>query len=274
MKLLRYGPAGHEKPGMWDGSQVRDLSAHVGDIGPQTLGPDTIARLASLDADALPVVQPERIGCALADVPNFHCVGLNYRAHAAEVGQDIPSEPVLFSKATSCLAGPTDDIRLPRGSTRTDWEIELGIVIGTGGYDIPETSAMDHVAGFVIVNDLSERSFQFDHGGQWGKGKSSPGFGPVGPWLVTPDELNWPLRLSLSVNDTQMQVSDTNDMIFSVPFMVSYLSRFMTLRAGDLIATGTPPGVGVGRSPQQFLAPGDQVVARIDGLGEQRQTVV
>lgn len=274
MKLLRYGPMGAEKPGLWDGSVVRDVSAHVADIGPDTVGPEVMGRLAALDPADLPVVEPDRIGCALADVRNFHCVGLNYRAHAAEVGQDIPREPVLFSKASSCLAGPTDDIRLPRGSTRSDWEVELGIVIGTGGYDIPESAAMDHVAGFVIVNDLSERAFQFDHGGQWGKGKSSPGFGPVGPWLVTPDDVVWPMGLSLSVNGEEMQRSDTGDMIFAVPFVVSYLSRFMALRAGDLIATGTPPGVGVGRSPQRFLAAGDEVVARIDGLGEQRQRVV
>lgn len=274
MKLLRYGPKGAERPGLWDGSAVRDLSAHVADIGPETVVPEVLARLAALDLEELPVVVPDRIGCALADVTNFHCVGLNYRAHAAEVGQDIPREPVVFSKATSCLAGPMDDIRLPRGSERTDWEVELGIVIGTPGYDIPEAAVMDHIAGFVIVNDLSERAFQFDHGGQWCKGKSSPGFGPVGPWLVTPDELNWPLGLSLSVNGQEMQRSDTGDMIFPVAEVVSYLSRFMALRAGDLIATGTPSGVGNGKSPPQFLRAGDEVIARIDGLGEQRQRVV
>ena len=278
MKFLRYGEAGREVPAMIGGDGViRDLSAHTGDFAGEALGIDNLARLGALDPASLPAL-PEggRIGCALADVPNFLCVGLNYGRHAAEIGVPQPEEPVLFSKATSCLAGPYDDLRLPVGSTQTDWEIELGLVIGREARNVSVQEALSYVAGFCIVNDVSERDYQMNHGGQWMKGKSAPGFGPVGPWLVTPDEITDPqnLTLALAVNGKVQQSSNTSDMIFSLAEIIAAMSHYMTLRVGDLIATGTPEGVGLGQTPQKFLRSGDVMDLQIQGLGQQHITVL
>jgi 2-keto-4-pentenoate hydratase/2-oxohepta-3-ene-1,7-dioic acid hydratase in catechol pathway len=256
---------------------IRDLSAHTGDFAGTALGIDNLARLGALDPAGLPAL-PEggRIGCALADVPNFLCVGLNYGRHAAEIGVPQPEEPVLFSKATSCLAGPYDDLRLPVGSTQTDWEIELGMVIGREARNVSVQDALSYVAGFCIVNDVSERDYQMNHGGQWMKGKSAPGFGPVGPWLVTPEDIEDPqnLNLALAVNGMVQQSSNTSDMIFSLAEIIASMSHYMTLRVGDLIATGTPEGVGLGQTPQKFLRRGDILELQIQGLGQQRTAVL
>ncbi len=278
MKFLRYGEAGREVPAMIDGDGViRDLSAHTADFAGEALGINNLAHLGALDPASLPAL-PEggRIGCALADVPNFLCVGLNYGRHAAEIGVPQPEEPVLFSKATSCLAGPYDDLRLPVGSTQTDWEIELGMVIGREARNVSVQEALSYVAGFCIVNDVSERDYQMNHGGQWMKGKSAPGFGPVGPWLVTPDEITDPqnLTLALAVNGKVQQSSNTSDMIFSLAEIIAAMSHYMTLRVGDLIATGTPEGVGLGQTPQKFLRSGDVMDLQIQGLGQQHITVL
>ncbi len=277
MKFLRYGEAGQEVPAMMgpDGV-IRDLSAHTGDFSGEAVSIDNLTRLAALDLESLPVLPDDgRIGCALADVPNFLCVGLNYGRHAAEIGVEQPSEPVLFSKATSCLAGPNDDLYLPAGSTQTDWEIELGMVIGREASNVSVADAMSYVAGFCIVNDVSERDYQMNHGGQWMKGKSAPGFGPVGPWLVTPDDISDPqnLNLSLTVNGVVQQNSNTEDMIFSLAEIIAAMSRYMILRVGDIIATGTPEGVGLGQKPQRFLRSGDVMELHIQGLGQQRVTI-
>ncbi|MGR3464441.1 fumarylacetoacetate hydrolase family protein [Limimaricola sp.] len=276
MKLLRYGPLGHEKTGLLDAEGgLRDLSEHLPDLsGPALAG---LGRIAAIDPETLPLVdRPERIGACLSRVPNFFCVGLNYARHAAEAGAKPPAEPILFSKAASALSGPFDPIILPRGSEKTDWEVELGVVIGAETHDIPVARALDHVAGYCTINDVSERAFQTERGGQWIKGKSAPSFGPVGPWLVTADEIPDPqsLRLSLTLNGEVMQDDTTADMIFSVAEIVSYMSGFMKLMPGDVIATGTPSGVGMGMSPQRFLRPGDVVEAQVEGLGQQHQQVV
>ena len=278
MKLLRFGPAGHEKPGMLDAAgRVRDLSAHVADLAGEALLPVTQRRLAGLDPTSLPLVEgTPRIGPCVAGTGKFVCVGLNYSDHAAETGAAVPSEPVIFMKATSAIVGPDDMVEIPRGSTATDWEVELGIIIGRPAKYVSEAEAMDHIAGYCVVNDVSERVFQTERQGQWTKGKSCDTFGPIGPWLVTRDEIPDPGRLGMwcDVNGTRMQQGSTATMIFGVAFIVSYLSQFMSLHTGDIISTGTPPGVGMGRKPPLYLKPGDVMRLGIDGLGEQRQNVV
>ncbi|SMX41601.1 fumarylacetoacetate hydrolase family protein [Maliponia aquimaris] len=278
MKLLRFGAAGQEKPGMLDkDGQVRDLSAHVADFAGEGVSLEALDRIRALDLSSLPVVaEPGRIGSCLASVPNFYCVGLNYAKHAAESNMAIPAEPILFSKATSALSGPFDPVVIPRNSAKADWEVELGVVIGKEALYVSEADALSHVAGYCVINDMSEREFQLEKGGQWIKGKSAPTFGPTGPWLVTADEVPDPqaLKLSLDLNGATVQDSDTSDMIFGVATIVSYMSRFMKLVPGDIIATGTPSGVGMGMKPQRFLKPGDVMVVRVEGLGEQRQEAV
>ncbi|MHA6262550.1 fumarylacetoacetate hydrolase family protein [Arenibacterium sp. CAU 1754] len=278
MKLLRFGPAGQEKPGLLDDNgQVRDLSGHVDDFAGQTVSIEALNALRAIDADSLPVVaEPGRIGSCVASVPNFYCIGLNYAKHAEESGMPAPSEPILFSKASSSLSGPYDPVIIPRNSTKSDWEVELGVVIGREASYVSKEDALDYVAGYCTINDVSEREFQIEKGGQWIKGKSAPTFGPAGPWLVTADEVGDPqaLKVSLDLNGETVQNSNTSDMIFSVREIVSYMSQFMKLLPGDLIATGTPSGVGLGMSPQRFLKPGDVMVVRVEKLGEQRQETV
>jgi 2-keto-4-pentenoate hydratase/2-oxohepta-3-ene-1,7-dioic acid hydratase in catechol pathway len=278
MKLLRFGPAGQERPGMLDAEgKIRDLSAILPDITGATIGRDSLAKLAALDPATLPSIygQP-RIGPCVTGVPKFIAVGLNYSDHAAETGQPIPTEPILFHKATSCIVGPNDDVMQPKDSTKLDWEVELGIVIGSVARHVDESAAFDHIAGFCVINDVSERAFQIERQGQWTKGKGCDTFGPIGPWLVTADEVPnlSDLAMYCDVNGERRQNGTTQTMIFKVPFLVSYISRFMTLMPGDVIATGTPPGVGLGMKPPQFLNPGDEMRLGISGLGEQRQRVV
>lgn len=277
MKLVRYGPAGHEKPGAIDGEgHVRDLSAHVADLDAAALAPAALARLAALDPSALPLVDGNpRLGVPVAGIGNLVCVGLNYRDHAIEAGMEIPGEPVLFMKSTNALNGPHDPVVLPRGCEKGDWEVELAMVIGTTARYVSEEEALGHVAGYCICNDVSERSFQLERGGQWVKGKSCDTFAPLGPWLVTTDEAPDPqsLGLWLDVSGERMQHGTTANMIFGVACLVSYISRFMTLAPGDVISTGTPAGVGLGRKPPRYLRPGDVMTLGIDGLGEQRQEV-
>lgn len=278
MKLVRYGPAGHEKPGAIDGEgRVRDLSAHVADLDAAALAPAALARLAALDPSALPLVDGNpRLGVPVAGIGNLVCVGLNYRDHAIEAGMEIPDEPVLFMKSTNSLNGPHDPVVLPRGGEKGDWEVELAMVIGTAARYVSEEEALGHVAGYCICNDVSERSFQLERGGQWVKGKSCDTFAPLGPWLVTTDEVPDPqnLGLWLDVSGERMQDGTTANMIFGVAYLVSYISRFMTLAPGDVISTGTPAGVGLGRKPPRYLRPGDVMTLGIDGLGVQRQEVV
>ena len=278
MKLLRYGAAGAEKTGMLDrDGQVRDLGATVPELAGAAVSIEALDKLRGIDPATLPLVEdPGRIGSCLAWVPNFFCVGLNYARHAAETGATPPAEPILFSKATSALSGPNDPVVIPRESVKGDWEVELGVVIGRETLYVSEDDALDHVAGYCVINDVSERAFQAERGGQWIKGKSAPTFGPTGPWLVTADEVPDPqaLALSLDLNGERVQDSSTDDMIFSVRQIVSYMSRFMKLVPGDIIATGTPSGVGLGMKPQRFLKPGDVMTVRVEGLGEQRQDVV
>ncbi len=275
MKLLRFGPVGQEKPGLLDGDgRVRDLSGKVDDFAGAGVSLAALDKIRALDVDVLPVVEnPGRIGPCLASVPNFYCIGLNYALHAQESGLPIPEEPIMFSKASSALSGPFDPVIIPRKSQKADWEVELGVVIGRDALYVPEEDALDYVAGYCVVNDVSEREFQIERGGQWIKGKSAPTFGPTGPWLVTADEIPDPqvLDLSLDLNGETVQNSNTADMIFSVRQIVSYMSQFMQLQAGDLIVTGTPSGVGMGMNPQRFMKPGDEMVVRVQGLGEQRQ---
>jgi 2-keto-4-pentenoate hydratase/2-oxohepta-3-ene-1,7-dioic acid hydratase in catechol pathway len=278
MKLLRYGPRGQEKPGMLDnGNQIRDLSGIVADIDGRSIRPENLAKLFAIDPASLPLVGGNpRLGPCVAGVGKFMCIGLNYSDHAAESGMQVPDEPVLFMKATSAISGPNDDIVIPRGSKKTDWEIELGVVIGQTAKYVPVEKALDHVAGYCVVNDLSERAFQLETSGQWVKGKSCDSFGPIGPWLVTKDEVADPqdLAMWLEVNSHRYQNGSTRTMIFGVAEIVSYLSRFMSLHPGDLISTGTPPGVGLGLTPQVYLKPGDVVRLGIAGLGEQQQLCV
>lgn len=278
MKLLRYGPSRGERPGLLDSEgRIRDLSAIVPDISGKTLSRSGIEALQRLDPATLPlVVEPVRLGPCVAGVGDFIAVGLNYADHARESGLPIPDEPVLFNKATSSIAGPDDPIPVPPGSTKLDWEVEIAIVIGETAYDIPESAAPDAIAGYCICHDVSERSFQNERGGQWTKGKSAPGFGPLGPWLVTPDELGdvQSLAMWLDVNGARMQTGSTATMIFPLHFLVSYVSRFVRLRPGDVITTGTPPGVGMGHRPPRYLKPGDRVELGIAGLGIQRQQVI
>jgi 2-keto-4-pentenoate hydratase/2-oxohepta-3-ene-1,7-dioic acid hydratase in catechol pathway len=278
MKLLRYGPAGQERPGLLDANnQIRDLSGVVPDISGQTLLPESIDRLRHVKPEGLPAVTGSpRIGACVGQVGKFICVGLNYSDHAAESGMPVPTEPILFMKATSCIVGPNDDILLPRGSQKTDWEVELGVVMGRGGKYIPETDALAHVAGYCVVHDISERAYQLEGTGQWVKGKSADTFGPIGPWLVTKDDVADPgnLRLWLDVDGTRHQDGSTKTLIFGVQYLVSYISRFMSLQPGDVITTGTPPGVGHGQKPPVYLRAGNEVRLGVEGLGEQRQRVV
>ncbi len=275
MKLLRYGPKGKEQPGMLDAHGVlRDLSPHLSDPAGPTVSLASIDKLRGLDPETLrPVDGTPRIGACLAYVPNFFCIGLNYAKHAAETGSPQPAEPILFSKASSALSGPFDPVVIPKDANQTDWECELGVVIGAACEHVSEAKALGRVAGYCIVNDVSERDFQLRRKGQWIKGKSAPGFGPAGPWLVTTDEVEDPqdLSLSLKVNGEIQQSSSTADMIFSVAEIISYMSRFMALQPGDIIATGTPEGVGMAQNPARFLKPGDEMELEVQGLGLQRQ---
>lgn len=276
MKLVRYGARGAEKPGLIDADGgIRDLSAHVADIAGDVLA--NLDRLQGIDPASLPLVEGNpRYGACVGQIGKFICIGLNYSDHAAESGMAVPPEPVIFAKYTSAVCGPHDDIIIPRGSEKTDWEVELAFVIGKSGKYIAEADAMDHVAGFCVCNDVSERAYQTERSGQWSKGKSSDNFGPIGPWLVTPDEVANPndLHMWLKVNGTQMQNGSTNTMVYQIPFLVSYLSQFFTLHPGDVISTGTPPGVGLGMKPPRYLKAGDVVELGIEGLGEQRQICV
>jgi len=277
MKLLRYGEVGSEKPGIVDAEGgVRDLSSHIPDLGAACLGEERLTALARLNPERLPLVEAGvRIGCPVANIGKVIAVGLNYAEHAQETGLTLPSEPILFMKATSAICGPNDDIVIPRDATKTDWEVELGVIIGKTARYVDERDALRHVAGYVVVNDISERAFQFERGGQWDKGKSCDTFCPVGPWLVTSDEIGDPQRLPiwLDVNGQRRQDSNTGDLVFNIAQLVSYISRFMTLYPGDLICTGTPPGVGFMHKPEPiFLKPGDVMTLGIDGLGVQRQS--
>jgi 2,4-diketo-3-deoxy-L-fuconate hydrolase len=278
MKLVRYGPRGAEKPGMVDAAgTLRDLSRHVDDIAGPALSPEVLGRLRSLDPESLPPVPGNpRLGPCVGRVGKFLCIGLNYADHAAESGTTVPPEPVIFSKATSAIIGPNDDVILPRGSIKTDWEVELGIVIGTAAKYVTEEDALAHVAGFCVINDLSEREYQLDRHGTWDKGKGCDTFGPIGPWLVTPDEVADPCDLAmwLEVNGRRFQDGSTATMVYRPAFLVSYVSRFMSLQPGDVISTGTPPGVGMGQKPPVFLKAGDRMELGIEGLGVQRQGVV
>lgn len=278
MKLLRYGPAGAEKPAIvaQDGT-VRDLSGVIADFTGDVLSDAGLARLAAIDPASLPQVSVERIGACVPRPGKFICVGLNYADHAKETGKAPPEEPILFMKATSAVVGPNDDVEIPRGSKKADWEVELGVVIGTRAKYVSEADALNHVAGYCVVNDVSERAFQSERGGQWTKGKSHDTFGPTGPWLVTRDEVADPQKLALwlDVDGVRRQTGNTNTMIFGVAHLVSYISQFMTLEPGDVIATGTPPGVGMGIKPEPvFLKPGQVMTLGIEGLGEQRQQTV
>lgn len=278
MKLVRYGKQGTERPGLIDGQgQLRDLSHVVPDIGGAQLGHDALAQLAKLNAEDLPAVSGQpRLGCPIASVGKCIGIGLNYIDHAQETGLPIPTEPIIFTKAISSLQGPDDDVVLPQDSTKADWEVELGVVIGTRASYVSEDQALDHVAGYVLANDISERAFQLERGGTWDKGKGCDTFGPLGPWLVTRDEVGDPgnLDLWLDVNGQRMQTGNTSKMIFNVTQIVSYVSRFMTLMPGDVIITGTPPGVGMGLKPAQFLKAGDVMTLGAQGLGTQTQRVV
>jgi 2,4-diketo-3-deoxy-L-fuconate hydrolase len=278
MKLVRYGKPGKEKPGLIDAQgQLRDLSAVMADIGPAQLGDVALAKLQRLNPDKLPLVKGKpRLGSPLQGVGKFIAIGLNYADHAAESGLPIPAEPVVFMKATSCIQGANDAVMLPKGSVKTDWEVELGVVIGTRARYVSQKDALNHVAGYCTVNDVSEREYQLERGGTWDKGKGCDTFGPLGPWLVTRDEVPNPQKLGLwlDVNGQRVQTGNTKTMIFGVAKIVSYLSQFMTLLPGDVITTGTPPGVGMGRKPPLFLKAGDTMVLGVEGLGEQHQTVV
>ena len=279
MKLLRFGPKGQEKPGMLDASgTIRDLSGVVADIDGSSIGADGLAKLAGLDTSTLPAVSGNpRLGPCVAGVGKFICIGLNYADHAAESGLEVPPEPVIFMKCTSAICGPNDDIEIPRTSEKTDWEVELGVIIGKHTKYVAEKDAMDHVAGYCVINDVSERAFQAERAGQWTKGKSHDTFGPIGPWLVTKDEVPDPqnLEMWLEVDGHRYQDGSTRTMVYKVPHLVSYLSQFMSLQPGDIISTGTPPGVGMGVKPNPvYLKPGQTMRLGIEGLGEQTQNTV
>jgi 2-keto-4-pentenoate hydratase/2-oxohepta-3-ene-1,7-dioic acid hydratase in catechol pathway len=278
MKLLRFGPPGKERPGVLhaDGT-IRELSGIVPDIGGETLLPASLERLKTIDPGTLPTVNGSpRIGPCVARIGKFVCIGLNYSDHAAESNMAVPKEPIVFMKATSAVCGPNDDVEIPRGSAKSDWEVELGVVIGKPAKYVSEADAMSHVAGYCVVNDLSERAFQLEGTGQWVKGKSADTFGPIGPWLVTPDEIPdcQNLDLWLELDGRRVQNGSTKTMVFGVQFLVSYLSRFMSLQSGDIISTGTPPGVGHGMKPPVYLRVGNELRLGVEGLGEQRQRVV
>lgn len=277
MKLLRYGNPGSERPGLIDADGViRDLSGHVPDIAGAALDPAALAKLAKLDPKSLaPVDGRPRLGPCVAGTGKFICIGLNYSDHAAETGASVPPEPIIFMKATSAIVGPDDDVLIPRGSEKTDWEVELGVVIGKSAKYVSEADALDHVAGYCVVNDVSERAFQTERSGQWTKGKSCDSFGPTGPWLVTKEEVADPqdLKMWLTVNGRTMQDGSTRTMVYGVAFLISYLSQFMSLQPGDIISTGTPPGVGMGMKPPLYLKAGDVIELGIEGLGRQKQNV-
>lgn len=276
MKFVRFGARGAEKPGIMDASgAIRDLSGQVDDIAGDVLG--RLAELGALAVESLPLAPADaRLGACVGGIGKYICIGLNYSDHAAESGMQVPPEPLTFAKYTTAVCGPNDPIIIPRGSEKTDWEVELAFVIGTRGKYIDEADALGHVAGYFVANDVSERSFQIERAGQWSKGKSSDNFGPIGPWLVTPDAAGdiGNLAMWLDVNGTRMQTGSTATMVYKVPFLISYLSQFFTLEPGDVIATGTPPGVGMGMTPPRYLAPGDVVTLGIEGLGAQRQVCV
>ncbi|WP_114284417.1 fumarylacetoacetate hydrolase family protein [Candidatus Halocynthiibacter alkanivorans] len=282
MKLLRYGPAGQEKPGLLDDQgRVRDLSDIIPDVAGAALLPETLAKIAALDVQDLPLVegvpqQDLRLGACVGNVGKFICIGLNYADHAEEAGMDIPPEPVIFNKFTSAIVGPDDDIQIPRASVKTDWEVELAVVIGKGGSYIDEADALDHVAGFCVVNDVSEREFQIERAGTWDKGKGCDTFGPTGPWLVTPDEAGDfdSLAMWLEVDGKRYQNGSSATMVYKIPHLISYCSQFMSLQPGDIISTGTPPGVGMGQTPPVYLKGGEVVRLGIEGLGVQTQKVL
>jgi 2,4-didehydro-3-deoxy-L-rhamnonate hydrolase len=278
MKLVRFGPAGAEKPGLIDREgAVRDLSGHVADIGGATLAPASLARLAAIDANTLPrVAAGVRLGAPVANVRNFIAIGLNYVDHAKETGAAIPSEPIIFSKLANTIVGPNDDVMVPRGSSKLDYEVEIAFVVGTRARYVAEDAALAHIAGYCICNDVSERNFQLERGGQWMKGKCAETFGPLGPWLVTRDEVGevQNLAMSLDVNGERRQTGNTKTMIFSIAHQLHYISQFMVLEPGDVVTTGTPPGVAAGMKPPRWLQPGDVMLLRIAGLGEQRCKVV
>lgn len=278
MKLLRYGPVGAEKPGLLDANgTIRDLSGVIADLDPSTISQETFDKIAAIDVATLPEVSGDpRIGACVGRPGKFICIGLNYSDHAAETGMAVPPEPVIFFKATSAVCGPYDNVEIPRGSEKSDWEVELGVIIGKEAKYVDEANAMDHVAGYCVVNDLSERAFQIERSGQWVKGKSADTFGPVGPYLVTRDEVKDPQNLPmwLTVNGHKYQNGSTTTMVYGVQFLIHYLSQFMSLQPGDIISTGTPPGVGMGQTPQVYLKAGDVMELGIEGLGSQKQTTV
>ncbi|MUO78539.1 2-hydroxyhepta-2,4-diene-1,7-dioate isomerase [Agrobacterium vitis] len=277
MKLMRVGPIGQEKPALLDSDgKIRDLSAHVTDIGGAAISPEGLSQLAALNPATLPELAPGRIGACVSGTGKFICIGLNYSDHAAETGATVPPEPVIFMKATSAICGPNDEVLIPRGSEKTDWEVELGVVIGKTAKYVSEADAMDYVAGYCVSHDVSERAFQTERAGQWTKGKSCDTFGPIGPWLVTKDEIADPqnLKMWLTVNGETMQDGSSKTMVYGVAFLVSYLSQFMSLHPGDVISTGTPPGVGLGMKPPRFLKAGDVVELGIEGLGTQKQAFI
>ncbi len=277
MKLMRVGQPGQEKPAILDAEgKVRDLSAHVKDIGGEAISPEGLKKIAAIDLGTLPVISEERIGACVAGTGKFICIGLNFSDHAAETGATVPPEPVIFMKATSAIVGPNDNVVIPRGSEKTDWEVELGVVIGKTAKYVSEADALDYVAGYCVSHDVSERAFQTERAGQWTKGKSCDTFGPIGPWLVTKDEITDPQNLGmwLKVNGQTMQDGSSKTMVYGVAHVVSYLSQFMSLHPGDVISTGTPPGVGMGQKPPRYLKKGDVVELGIEGLGSQKQTFV
>ncbi|WP_064686286.1 fumarylacetoacetate hydrolase family protein [Rhizobium bangladeshense] len=277
MKLMRVGEAGREKPALLDADgKIRDLSGHVADIGGEAISPAGLAKIAAIDPNSLPELAPGRIGACVAGTGKFICIGLNFSDHAAETGATVPPEPVIFMKATSAITGPNDTVLIPRGSEKTDWEVELGVVIGKTAKYVTEADALDYVAGYCVSHDVSERAFQTERAGQWTKGKSCDTFGPIGPWLVTKDEIADPQNLGmwLKVNGQTMQNGSSRTMVYGVAHIVSYLSQFMSLHPGDVISTGTPPGVGMGMKPPRYLRDGDVVELGIEGLGSQKQSFV
>lgn len=275
MKLLRFGNPGQEKPGLLDADgNIRDISAHLPDLSGQHIDPDVLSKLADIKTDSLPLVDPSvRLGPCVGHIGKFVCIGLNYSDHAAETGAELPPEPVVFNKWTSAVCGPNDDVIIPRGSQKTDWEVELGVVIGRGGSYISEADSLSHVAGYCVINDISEREYQLERAGSWDKGKGCDTFGPLGPWLVTADEVADPheLDLWLDVDGHRYQDGNTRTMVYRIPYLISYLSQFMSLHSGDVISTGTPPGVGLGQKPPVYLQPGQTMRLGISGLGEQQQ---
>ena len=279
MKLLRYGPVGAEKPGILDDQgQIRCLAEHVGDISGDVISKDGLAKIAKIDLSTLPIIDDStRIGACVTNVGKFICIGLNYSDHAAETGNPIPEEPIIFMKATTAICGPNDDVEIPRGSEKTDWEVELGVVIGKRAKYVSKEDALSHVAGYCVINDVSERAYQIERSGQWVKGKSHDTFAPIGPWLVTPDEVADPHNLSmwLDVDGHRYQDGSTKTMIFDVPTVIAHLSEFMTLEPGDVISTGTPPGVGMGVKPEPvYLTAGQKMELGVEGLGQQSQTTI